>query len=89
DGSRIMLRKLDAAYDPTDRGAAQARVQERLKSGEYLTGLLYVDVGGAAEGARREFHQVNGTPEEPLNSLPYEALSPGSKGLAKILARYR
>jgi 2-oxoglutarate ferredoxin oxidoreductase subunit beta len=89
DGSRIVLRKLDSAYDPTDRGAAQARVQERLKSGEYLTGLLYVDAEGGAEGGRPEFHQVNGTPEEPLNSLPYEALSPGSKGLAKILTRYR
>ena len=89
DGSRVMLRKLDAAYDPTDRGVAQARVQERLKSGEYLTGLLYVDADGGAAGGRREFHQVNGTPEEPMNSLPYEVLSPGSKGLAKILARYR
>jgi hypothetical protein len=41
------------------------------------------------EGGKREFHQVNGTPEQPLNSLPYELLSPGSKGLAKILGRYR
>ncbi|MGH8181176.1 MAG: 2-oxoacid:ferredoxin oxidoreductase subunit beta [Steroidobacteraceae bacterium] len=89
DGSRIVLRKLDAAYNPTDRTAAQARVQERLKSGEYLTGLLYVDSDGGTEGGRREFHQVNGTPEEPLNSLPYEVLSPGSRGLAKILGRYR
>jgi 2-oxoglutarate ferredoxin oxidoreductase subunit beta len=89
DGSRIVLRKLDAAYDPTDRGTAQARVQERLKSGEYLTGLLYVDPDGGVDGGKREFHQVNHTPEEPLNSLPYEVLSPGSKGLAKILARYR
>ena len=64
-------------------------MQERLKSGEFLTGLLYVDADGGMEGGRREFHQVNGTPEEPLNSLPYEVLSPGSKALAKILARYR
>jgi len=89
DGSRIMLRKLDAAYDPTDRAAAQSRVQERLRSGEYLTGLLYVGAADGADGSRPEFHQVNGTPEEPLNSLPYEALSPGSSGLAKLLARYR
>jgi hypothetical protein len=32
---------------------------------------------------------VNGTPEAPLNSIPYERLSPGSQGLAKVLARYR
>jgi 2-oxoglutarate ferredoxin oxidoreductase subunit beta len=89
DGSRIVLRKLDEGYDPTDRSAAQARVQERLRSGEYLTGLLYVGREGVADGARAEFHEVNGTVEEPLNSLPYEVLSPGSKGLTKLLARYR
>ncbi len=85
DGSRIVLRKLEADYDPTDRAAAAAQVQQRMREGEYLTGLIYLDVSGE----RPEFHQVNGTPQEPLNSLPYEALSPGSRGLAKILERYR
>ena len=40
DGSRILLRKLDANYDPTDRDAASAAIQERLKKGEFLTGLV-------------------------------------------------
>ena len=83
DGSRIVLRKLDSAYDPTNRPLAAAQIQERMKAGEYLTGLLYV------ERSQNEFHQVNGTPDAPLNSLPYELLSPGSKGLEKVLARYR
>ncbi len=85
DGSRIVLRKLETDYDPTDRAAAAAKVQQRMGEGEHLTGLIYLD----ASGERPEFHQVSGTPEEPINSLPYEALSPGSKGLAKILDRYR
>jgi len=84
DGSRIVLRKLDAAYDPTNRTSAAAQIQERIKAGEYLTGLLYLD-----ENAQHEFHQVNATPDAPLNSLPYEVLSPGTQGLAKVLARYR
>jgi 2-oxoglutarate/2-oxoacid ferredoxin oxidoreductase subunit beta len=54
-----------------------------MKAGEYLTGLLYV------EESESEFHDINATPDEPLNSLPYEALSPGAKGLEKILGRYR
>src|SRR5688572_15373704 len=83
DGSRILLRKLDAGYDPTDRTAAAAHIQDRMKEGEYLTGLLYVEPG------QQEFHEVNGTPEAPLNGLCYEKLSPGSKGMEKILARYR
>jgi hypothetical protein len=54
-----------------------------MKAGEYLTGLLYV------EANEREFHDLNNTPETALNKVPYEKLSPGSKALEKILARYR
>jgi 2-oxoglutarate ferredoxin oxidoreductase subunit beta len=83
DGSQIVLRKCQAGYDPTDRAAASAYIQEHMKKGEYLTGLLHV------EPSQREFHELNGTPDEPLNSVPYEKLSPGSKGLDKILSRFR
>jgi 2-oxoglutarate ferredoxin oxidoreductase subunit beta len=54
-----------------------------MKLGEYLTGLLYV------EESQSEFHDINGTPEAPLNSLAFDTLTPGSRGLDKILARYR
>jgi 2-oxoglutarate/2-oxoacid ferredoxin oxidoreductase subunit beta len=83
DGSRILLRKLDAAYDPTDRSGAATHIQERMKVGEHLTGLLYIDE------SQRDFHDINATPDAPLNSLPFETLSPGAKGLEKVLARYR
>ena len=53
DGSRIVLRKLDAHYDPTNRGAAANQIQERMKAGEYLTGLLFVESG------QPEFHELN------------------------------
>jgi 2-oxoglutarate ferredoxin oxidoreductase subunit beta len=84
DGSRILLRKLEAGYDPTDRGAATTAIQDRLKKGEFLTGLLYVDASGG-----KEFHDVNETPAIPLNQIPHKRLSPGSAALAKVLARYR
>jgi len=84
DGSRIVLRKLDSAYDPTNRTTAAAQIQERMKAGEYLTGLLFLD-----EKAQHEFHQVNATPDAPLNSLAFEVLSPGAQGLERVLARYR
>jgi len=80
-----VLRKLDAAYDPTNRTLAAAQIQERMKAGEYLTGLLFVNL----EPAQSAFHVVNQTPDAPLNSIPFEVLSPGSKGLEKALARYR
>jgi 2-oxoglutarate ferredoxin oxidoreductase subunit beta len=83
DGSRIVLRKCEEGYDPTSRSGAQVYIQERMKAGEYLTGLLFV------EPSQNEFHTLNATPDEPLNTVPYEKLSPGAKGLEKILARYR
>ncbi len=83
DGSRILLRKFAKDYDPTDRVAASSYVQERLRQGEFLTGLLYIDE------SQKEFHELNATPEAPLNSLVLPALSPGSRGLEKILSRYR
>ncbi|MBV9727198.1 MAG: 2-oxoacid:ferredoxin oxidoreductase subunit beta [Gammaproteobacteria bacterium] len=83
DGSRLVLRKLDTDYDPTNRVSAMNHIQERLRSNEYLTGLLYVEEGAP------DFHELNATPEEALNALPYEALQPGAAGLAKLLGRYR
>src|SRR5579862_3329852 len=83
DGSRIVLRKCEASYDPTSRTGAATRIQEKMKEGEYLTGLLFV------EPSEKEFHDINGTPDAALNALPFEKLSPGSRNLEKILARYR
>jgi 2-oxoglutarate ferredoxin oxidoreductase subunit beta len=83
DGSQIFLRKIDAAYDPTDRGVALELIQQRIRRHEYLTGLLYIAAG------QPEFHAQNATTETPLNQLPYERLRPDAAALAKILARYR
>ncbi|HWW19532.1 MAG TPA: 2-oxoacid:ferredoxin oxidoreductase subunit beta [Steroidobacteraceae bacterium] len=83
DGSRVLLRKVEQDYDPTDRGVALDMIQRRLKQGEYLTGLLYIGRDQA------ELHQLNATPDLPLNRLPYAQLNPGPQALAKTLARYR
>lgn len=83
DGSRIRLRKLEAAYDSTDRGHAMEYLRTRQQAGEYVTGLLYIDPGS------QDLHAVNATCRTPLNQLPHEKLSPGSQALSKILGRYR
>jgi 2-oxoglutarate ferredoxin oxidoreductase subunit beta len=83
DGSRIVLRKVDPGYDPSDSGAALARIRERLGQHEYLTGLLHVSE------SQGEMHALNATPEMPLNQLPYELLNPGASRLNSVLARYR
>jgi 2-oxoglutarate ferredoxin oxidoreductase subunit beta len=83
DGTRIRLRKVDRQYNPVDRPAAYEYIQRKLGEREFLTGLLYV------EPAETDFHDLNDTPGVPLNSVPYEKLTPGSTALQKILARYR
>ncbi|MDW8258325.1 MAG: 2-oxoacid:ferredoxin oxidoreductase subunit beta [Gammaproteobacteria bacterium] len=84
DGSRIVLRKVAPDYDPTDAVAAYRYVQERLAKSEYLTGLLHLRATD-----EHEFHAVSKTPDQPLNRIAFEKLSPGAKALEKILARYR
>jgi 2-oxoglutarate ferredoxin oxidoreductase subunit beta len=83
DGSRIVLRKLDPDYDPTDRGKAFNYLRDKQAQGEYLTGLIYLD------DKSPDFHAVNNTASTPMNQLPFAKLSPGAKGLAKIMDRYR
>lgn len=83
DGGQVRLRKVDANYDPTDRSEAYAYIQHKMAQREFLTGLLYV------EPSQTDFHDLNETVSTPLNRVPYEKLTPGSKGLKKILSRYR
>jgi 2-oxoglutarate/2-oxoacid ferredoxin oxidoreductase subunit beta len=83
DGSRVLLRKLDANYDPTDRGKAFSYLREKLSQGEYVTGLIYIDQTSP------EFHVVNRTAALPLNQMPYEKLTPGNEGMRKIMGKYR
>jgi 2-oxoglutarate/2-oxoacid ferredoxin oxidoreductase subunit beta len=84
DGSRVVLRKLDPAYDPTDRTAAYNFIESKLKLNEYVTGLIHID-----ETDSTEFHNLNRTSQVPLNAVPYEKLSPGGAALEKLMARYR
>ncbi len=83
DGSKVVLRKLDSEYDPTDRARAAAYVQKRSMRNEHVTGLIYIEQG------HPDFHDRHKTPDEPLNTVPFERLCPGPDALRKILARYR
>jgi 2-oxoglutarate ferredoxin oxidoreductase subunit beta len=83
DGSQIALRKVAEDYDPTDRDGAFVKIRERLKAGEWLTGLLFVATG------REDMHVLNRSVQEPLYSLPFDSLCPGSEALDKLLDRYR
>jgi 2-oxoglutarate/2-oxoacid ferredoxin oxidoreductase subunit beta len=83
DGSQVVLHKLKADYDPRDRAAAMAYVQQHAKRNEYVTGLIHLDENGS------DMHAQGATSDTALNAIPYEKLHPGSAGLAKLMARYR
>ena len=83
DGSVLRLRKLDLAYDPSDRIAAMNYVHAHQAQGEVVTGLLYVDKDA------RDLHEHSKTTATPLNQLSARALSPGKATLDKINAGLR
>ena len=83
DGSVLKLRKLAPDYDPTNRLAAMAYLQERQAVGEIVTGLLYVDP------APQDLHRRLGTVATPLNSLGENELCPGQAALEQINASLR
>lgn len=83
DGSRVVLRKLDESYDPTNRGKAMEFIRAKLRDGEHVTGLIYINEQSV------DMHEMNHTAKTALNVIPHEKLNPGAKGLEKIMSRYR
>jgi len=81
DGATVRFRSVPAGYDPTDRAAVTAYLQEALARGEVLTGLLYVDE------APPDLHETANSSREPLVSIPYERLCPGAAELSRVGAR--
>jgi 2-oxoglutarate ferredoxin oxidoreductase subunit beta len=83
DGSLVRFRSLPEAYDPADRQKVTAYLQEHQNKGEILTGLLFVDESVG------DFHEMNNTSDEPLSTLPYAKLCPGSEALNKLQEEFR
>jgi 2-oxoglutarate ferredoxin oxidoreductase subunit beta len=83
DGSRLVLKKVAADYDPSDRLGAMSFLQRHAALGQVVTGLLYVDPD--PEDLHRHFNTV----ETPLNALSEKQLCPGSAALDKINASLR
>ncbi|HET6437427.1 MAG TPA: 2-oxoacid:ferredoxin oxidoreductase subunit beta [Anaeromyxobacter sp.] len=83
DGSRLRLRKLEEGYDPRDRVRAVTRLLESSRSGEVLTGLLFLDLKAPS------FVDLLGLPEAPLATLPEAAVRPPRQALDDILEELR
>jgi 2-oxoglutarate ferredoxin oxidoreductase subunit beta len=80
DGSKLVLKKVAADYDPHDRLGALSFQQRHAAKGQVVTGLLYVD--REPEDLHRHFDTV----ATPLNTLSEQELCPGAAALEKINA---
>lgn len=83
DGSSIHLYKMDESLNPFDRGSAMAAVEEHRRSGNILTGLIYMDEDSS------DLHDIMETSQRPLNALEESDLCPGNKMLQNINASLR
>jgi len=83
DGSHLRLRKLEEGYDPSDRARAVARLMETARTGEVLTGVLFVDPKA------QSFVEALGMVDEPLATLPQDRVRPPREALAEIVEALR
>ena len=83
DGSQLRLRKLEEGYDPSDRAKAVSRLMESSRTGEVLTGVLYVDPKAPS------FVDALGCVEAPLATLGQDVTRPPRAVLDEIVASLR
>ena len=80
DGSRIVLKKLDASHDPTDRLAALQLLETARQQQQFITGLIYVN------GERPSLAEHERLGDTPLARLPESKTRPPRESLEKIMA---
>ena len=81
DGSKIVLKKLDMDYDPTDRINAIKTVQEANKEDILLTGLIFVDPNS------KSLIDIYDLPEDrALNRIGQDELRPPKEAIKKVNA---
>ena len=83
DGSKLLLKKLEEDYDPTDKLNAMKRLHETARRGEFATGIIYI------EPDRDDFLELLNVVDEPLASLPLDRVRPGREALEEIMEGLR
>ncbi len=83
DGSHLRIRKLERDYDPTDRMAALAVLEDALAKHEVLTGVLYVNTH------KPTFLELLNLGEEPIATLPESTVRPPKSVLDQVMEELR
>jgi 2-oxoglutarate/2-oxoacid ferredoxin oxidoreductase subunit beta len=80
DGSHIRLRKTALDYDPTNKGDALNTLRRCQESGEFLTGLIYINE------EKPDFLSLLNMTGDPLATLPQDRTQPSAEDLKEIMA---
>ena len=83
DGSHLRIRKLHREFDPTDRLASLAALEEAEAKGEVLTGVLYVNTH------KPTFMDLLNIMDEPLATAPQAATRPSRAVLEQVMEELR
>jgi 2-oxoglutarate ferredoxin oxidoreductase subunit beta len=83
DGSHLRIRKVDRDFDPTDRMAALAALEEAETKGEVLTGVLYVNT------SKPTLLELLNLVDEPLATLPQSRIRPPVSALNEVMEELR
>jgi 2-oxoglutarate ferredoxin oxidoreductase subunit beta len=83
DGSRLLLKKLGAEHDPTQKVEALRVLTEAHDKGEIVTGLFYVDTKS------KDFLELLNLVDEPLATLPESRVRPPQKVLDEVMEELR
>ena len=79
DGSRILLRKIEESYDPTNKIEALRLLTESHDKGEIITGLFYVNT------TQENFLTMLNVVDEPLATLPEWKVRPPKEVLEQVM----
>src|SRR2546425_4690798 len=79
DGSRILLKKLEEDYDPSDAVQALQRLHRATEGGQMLTGLVYL------RPAKKNFIRLLNMTDRPLFELNETETRPPREALDKIM----
>jgi 2-oxoglutarate ferredoxin oxidoreductase subunit beta len=83
DGSKVLLHKLPADYDPADKCDALRVLTEAHDKNEVVTGLFYVNT------EQEDFITMLDLVDEPLATLPESRVRPPKKVLDELMESYR
>jgi 2-oxoglutarate ferredoxin oxidoreductase subunit beta len=79
DGSRIILKKLEEDYDPSNTVQALQRLHRATEEGHMLTGLVFL------QPQKKSFMDLLNVVDDSLNTLPLERTRPPREALDKIM----